>query len=84
MDASDTAPDRLCNGLHVERRGRGVAANILAAVVDAAVQQREEGEFDEPTRRYCHGAGVLCGDAELGGIEQANVFDKRPTLDWIM
>lgn len=83
-DACEGAPRlhlvRLGDGLHVKGVARGVAADVLAAVVYSGVEEGEEGELDELPGADGHGAGILGGDAEFGGVEHADVLEEGAAL----
>ena len=46
------------------------------SVIDARVEECEEGEFDQPTRTGSHRSGILCADSELYVIEKLCAFEE--------
>ena len=53
-----------------------VAADVLAAVVDARILEAEEGDLDELAGAQRHVLRILGGDAELEEVELVDVLEE--------
>jgi len=50
--------------------------DFTPSVIDARVEECEEGQFNHPTRTGGHGNGILCSDPELDIIEMLCIFEE--------